>query len=45
MTATVTDLKQWKESHPPALRCLAAMQRCWWSWATLTVYPWWLPRR
>jgi len=45
MTATVTDLNQWKETHPPALRCLVAMQRCWWNWATLAWVPWWVPRR
>ena len=35
MIASVTDLQQYRRSHPPALRYLAAMQRAWWNWATL----------
>lgn len=35
MFATVTDLAEYRRTHPPALRCLSAMQRAWWNWATL----------
>lgn len=35
MTASVTDLQDYRRTHPPAVRCFAAMQRAWWNWATL----------
>ena len=35
MFATVTDLAEYRRTHPPALRCFDAMQRAWWNWATL----------
>lgn len=35
MIASVTDLQEYRQSHPPALRLFAAAQRAWWNWATL----------
>lgn len=39
---TVTDLDEWRRTHGPALRCLAAAQRAWWNWSAL---PWELMAR
>lgn len=33
----ITDLSEYRRSHPPAVRCAMAMQRAWWKWAML---PW-----
>lgn len=33
----ITDLTEYRASHPPAVRCAIAMQRCWIKWAML---PW-----
>lgn len=38
----IVDLNQWKASHPPAVRLMAAGARCWWNWAML---PWGMARR
>lgn len=45
MTASVTDLQDYRRTHPPAVRCFNAMVRCWWKWSALSFSLWWLPRR
>lgn len=39
MTATVTDLKEYRRTHPPAVRCFLAVNKCWWNWMSLAWYP------
>ena len=35
----VTNLAEYRRTHPPALRCLVAMQRAAWKWCELF---WWM---
>jgi len=39
---SVTNLEEYRKTHGPAVRCLAAAQRAWWKWAML---PWGLVGR
>lgn len=39
MFATVTDLAEYRRTHPPAVRCFLAVNKCWWNWMSLMWYP------
>jgi hypothetical protein len=40
MIASVTDLQEYRRTHPPAVRCFLAVNKCFWNWAALAWYPW-----
>jgi len=37
MDASITNLEEYRKSHPPVVRCVIAMHRAWLNWSLLPV--------